>query len=634
MQTFMRKHRKLLLVIIILTIGIPMLFFGLPAFWHGAQGGAQGRVLATVGKVPIYEEQFMQALQQRAAAMAQGGTPASIEELDQAGVAGEILQQLIDQALFTHEIEQRKFSINEDFADERLREDSMFLNSEGQFDIETYNDWVRTMSDHKVNWNEIRRSVQENVARQVFVNTLSAPAGRVLDSQIEEELRDSSTKIRMRYAAVAPPVDVTEEELRTYFEENLDQFRGVPQRVAAYAAISLRPEVPEIAADLIRQAREGADFAALAEEHSAAQTGDGGALDWLGAEAQELEHRAPVFELAVGEVSDPVPGPGGYFIYKVEEERQNEETAAREVFARQIFLQALLSEEQREARNAQAQAVLASAQESGDLAAAAQEAGLELRQSAPFDMASELAEIPREDFRPFVLGLGNVEEGAFAPVISGLANLYVAQVTEVREGAAPAFEDAQEQVRERVIAQKKMSPEYQAEAQAFHERVKAAANSLEEIAAKFPELNLEIKESSEFSKRDFLFQDELYLSTPEIYAAIAHGEPGKLSGPYMDFRGEGYFVELSQVIPPTEEQMAAWPAERESLRERFMMMAERDLLEDYQLDMRQRLMLEVPISINQERLAVILRRDLAPGLEEITPETESPADTTPETVEG
>ena len=47
-------------------------------------------------------------------------------------------------------------------------------------------------------------------------------------------------------------------------------------------------------------------------------------MGWQKPREDELPHREALFELAVGEVSDPIPGPGGFFIYKVEEERLEE----------------------------------------------------------------------------------------------------------------------------------------------------------------------------------------------------------------------------------------------------------------------------------------------------------------------
>lgn len=611
MQSFMRKHRKLLLIIIILTIGLPMLFFGLPEFWAAAKGSNEP-VLAKVGDIPIYEEQYSQALQRQAQMMSQGATPPTIQELSASGAAQKVLQDLVDQALFTHEVEARDFSINEDFANDQLREESIFKKEDGTFDKEAYNSWVKTMEERGVNWNDVRRSVQDGVARQVFVKAISAPAARILESDIEKELADNSTKIRMKYVAIEPPAEVTEEEIQKQYSDNKERYKTEDKRVAEFVAVPLTPAAPEKAAEIVRQAREGADFAGLITAHSDSAEQNAGDLGWLSQADLAQPHRQVLGTLAPGEVSDPVYGPGGYFIYKVLEKRPNPDSGAEEVHAQQIFLRTELTPEERTAKEKQASDLLEKAKEGGDLAAAAQAAGLQVQTSDPFDFSSmSLRQVDTTDTRQFVSGLGSVAAGEFAPVINGRSNLFVAKVKEVQPGTIPPLEEVRERAKTDALMAKKQTPEYQQKLKVLADRITAEVKSVDEIPAKFPELNAQVKESSEFTKKDYLFQDQLYLSTPEVYDAIGHGDIGTMGGPFKDFQGTTYFVQLSQKTPPTDEEKAKWADERKTIAERQKMMNERDLIEDYQLDMRQRLTQQVPISIDQERLARILGHDQA-----------------------
>ncbi|MBI2432905.1 MAG: peptidyl-prolyl cis-trans isomerase [Candidatus Hydrogenedentes bacterium] len=622
MQDLMRKHRKLLMVVIVLTIGVPMLFFGIPAFWNEAsRRGDGGRVVATVGELPVYEEHFRQALQETAARQAPGGTPPTVQELDQNGTAGEVLQRLIDQALFTHELKQRHFNIDAGLADERLKEENIFKDSEGNFDREEYNNWILNLEERGVNWNAIRADIQDSIARQVFVTAISAPAGRVFDEEIQRELEDNSTKIQMKYTKIEPAVDVTEEEIQKQYASGPDKYKKPDQHTAEFAAISLVPEQPAKVAEVLGQARGGTDFATLADQSDNVEK-NGGDMDWVKPEKLTVDYQKVIAALQPGQVSDPVYGFNGYYIYKVDEERTNPDSGERELHARQLFIKAELTEEQRAEREAHADALLAKAKASGDLAAAAQEAGLQLEQAGPFDpMLTELAPLPKMDVRMFISPLTKVAKGEFAEVIKARTALYVARVTDVLPGTVPPLEEVRDKVREDALTAKKQTDEYQAQVKDYAGKIKEQAKTLEEIGVKFPELAPQIKTSSEFTKKDYLFQDQLFLSTPEIYDAIGHGEPGMMGGPFTDFQGVTYFVELVKKTPPAETEKADWDAQRKQIRQQKMMMAQRDLLEDYQLSLRQRLMQEVPIRIDEAVLGNVLNRD--PNA--ITPPAETPA---------
>src|SRR5690606_23362231 len=68
-----RKHKRGLLIIMFLLIGVPMLFFGVPAFQGGGQNVPGMAVVASVGGVPVMESDFMGRLNQIAQQQAASG---------------------------------------------------------------------------------------------------------------------------------------------------------------------------------------------------------------------------------------------------------------------------------------------------------------------------------------------------------------------------------------------------------------------------------------------------------------------------------------------------------------------------------------------------------------------------------
>ena len=151
--------------------------------------------------------------------------------------------------------------------------------------------------------------------------------GVTLES-IKKRLRDSLRVQKVIRRKVALRVSVTDQEIAQYLEEN----RAKLETGLSYHArhILLVPEdggsddaaweAARIKAELIRtQLAEGADFAAVARQHSKdASARDGGDLGTLkrGELSQEIE--AEILALEPGAVSKPYRSPLGYHVFKLE----------------------------------------------------------------------------------------------------------------------------------------------------------------------------------------------------------------------------------------------------------------------------------------------------------------------------
>jgi parvulin-like peptidyl-prolyl isomerase len=71
----------------------------------------------------------------------------------------------------------------------------------------------------------------------------------------------------------------------------------------------------------------GEDFAALAQELSldSATKDQGGEKGWLARDELDLSYAGKVLALEVGTHSQPIPGPGGYYVFEVEEKQPEQE---------------------------------------------------------------------------------------------------------------------------------------------------------------------------------------------------------------------------------------------------------------------------------------------------------------------
>ncbi|MBQ0752479.1 MAG: peptidylprolyl isomerase [Roseovarius sp.] len=161
----------------------------------------------------------------------------------------------------------------------------------------------------------------------------------VLDQLIQQELLSQAHEGEMSRAAalqlenerravlaadVAEGVvnaDLTEERLQAAYEA---QYAGAEEETE-YKAAHILVETEEAAQKLVSELEGGANFAALAQEHSIGPSGpSGGDLGWFGDGVMVPEFFAAVSALEVGTVSAPVQTQFGWHVIKLEETRVKE----------------------------------------------------------------------------------------------------------------------------------------------------------------------------------------------------------------------------------------------------------------------------------------------------------------------
>lgn len=332
-------------------------------------------------------------------------------------------------------------------------------------------------------------------------------AGEIVsDKEVEDEFNRRNTKVQLEYIAVSPTayrsqVQATRRELEEYFETTRSAYNTPEQRdldlivieqsaVAASAAPSEeelrriyqasidrfrlgervrlrqimlnttdktpeeRQQAKELAEDLLKQIRNGADFAELAKKYSedTATAPAGGDIGWVarGQTVPEFENAA--FALNPGQVSDVIQTEYAYHIIEVLEKDRERVQSFDDVRGQ-------LAEEQI------TQNAVTRMQDVGDLvheeltadplaaAEIASKNGLAYRRIERFDGSGSITELSSNAEALAILT--SLQKGQVTPIMLGDGeSLVVAAVTEVYPSRPSEFAEVEDRVRDIVISSK------------------------------------------------------------------------------------------------------------------------------------------------------------------------------------
>ena len=118
---------------------------------------------------------------------------------------------------------------------------------------------------------------------------------------------------------MSPDIEITEEDMETYFEENKADFAQPEQVRASHILV----EDEATAKEVLEKINAGEDFAELAKEYSTDGSAEnGGDLGFFGTGEMVEAFETAAFALEVGEVSDIVETEHGYHIIKVTDKQE------------------------------------------------------------------------------------------------------------------------------------------------------------------------------------------------------------------------------------------------------------------------------------------------------------------------
>ncbi len=135
----------------------------------------------------------------------------------------------------------------------------------------------------------------------------------------KEVKKDLETNLKAK-KLVEDTIEISEDEMKSYFDENKDSF-DQPEQVKA-SHILVKDE--KTANEVKKKLSDGEKFADLAKEYSTdtASKEDGGSLGYFSKEDMVQEFSDAAFNLKVGAISNPVKTEYGYHIIKVTDKKE------------------------------------------------------------------------------------------------------------------------------------------------------------------------------------------------------------------------------------------------------------------------------------------------------------------------
>jgi peptidyl-prolyl cis-trans isomerase D len=388
--------------------------------------------------------------------------------------------------------------------------------------------------------------------------------------------------------AIRAKVNVPEADIERAYNENIEQ-HSTPEQVRA-SHILLRTEGKDEAAvkakaeDLVKQARAGADFAALATANSEDEgtAKNGGDLDFFGRGRMVPEFDQVVFTMEPGQVSDPVKTQFGYHVIKVVDKKPGTMRTLAEV--RQQILDQLAYERAQAQAADLAQTIASEVNGPDDLDRAAERHGLAVQESGFFSRDEQILTLgssPEAVARAF-----EIQQGEIAGPVQSARGFAFETVTAIQPPTMPSLEQAKEQVREAVIKQKARDLSRQRAAEVAA-RLKSAANF--EQAAKAAGVT---PKTTELITREAPIPD--LGNVPDV-SDVAFSLPvGALSDPITTDNGTA----LLKVLEKQEVSPAEWASNKDNFRAELLNDKRNRFFASYMTKQKQKMTIE----LNRETL--------------------------------
>jgi peptidyl-prolyl cis-trans isomerase D len=499
----MRRHKGWLKWFLAL-VAVAMCLYLIPDFMSGSTSSptSSGDVLAEVGGRKITVRDFdIRYQSQLETFRRQFGGSVNSTVLKQLQIEQQVLRQLIEDQVAAIEAERLGISVSDDelaaqimalrlfqdgngqfVGDQEYRQILLSLNpplTVGQFEDDyrrdlalgrlrtAVTDWMGVSED------ELQREYkQRNEKVNLLVVAVTANAFRdkvtVSDADIAAHFEANKESYRIgeqrsiRYfvvdrKAARAKVTVTAAEIQRDYNDNIDLFRTPEQIRASHILFKIEgkseAEVRTRAEGVLKQVKTGADFAALAKQHSEDEMtkAGGGDLNYFPRGQMVPEFEKAAFSMKPGETSDLVKSVHGFHIIRVMDHKPEVVRALDEV--RTTIQERLAAQKTARVLSEQAGQLAADVKSAEDLDRGAARANAKVMTSGLFTRQSPVPGLgPAPQVTDAAFRLKDTQEAA-GPVDTPDGPVFLA-LAQKREPELPKLEDVRERVRTDLITRR------------------------------------------------------------------------------------------------------------------------------------------------------------------------------------
>ncbi len=349
MMTKLREMSKLFLYLLVVAfLALMVLEWGADITGRSSRGS---NVVGEINGHKITVEEYNQMLQNAYESERQR-TGGELSDADMKRLQNEVWENIIQQILLQEQIKKMGIKVTKrEIAYHSVHNPPQYFRNipafltNGQFDINKYRQALQNP--------QVEQTVVSYVAQNLpFQKLLARITAAVMVT--EEEVKDAFMRQNMRakveylgapmYKFSSKEVEVSEEEAKKYYDEHKEDFKVEEKRVLNYVLFSTAPthkdsmRVYQLAEDILKEAKSGADFAKLADEYSddpSVQTNHGD-LGYFKRGDMDPAFEKAVFAAKPGDIIGPVKTRFGLHIIKIVDRKK--ENGVEKVRASHILL--------------------------------------------------------------------------------------------------------------------------------------------------------------------------------------------------------------------------------------------------------------------------------------------------------
>ncbi|MCF7793701.1 MAG: peptidylprolyl isomerase [Candidatus Cloacimonetes bacterium] len=246
--------------------------------------------------------------------------------------------QLKQRILFNKEIKKRRVKVSEDDVIAALQDppddvkEIEQMQTDGEFDQDKYTDMLlenqqfAAYMENRVRGMLPYEKLYEDVKSEVVLTE------EELQKEYIKENDKAEADIIYFDSSLIPEVDITDEDMQEYYDENKEEYKRGPARKLKYVRMDLaaseadKKAAKEKIDSLYVVVSEGADFAEIARKYSQDSSAPkGGDLGYFEEGRMVPEFSAAAFSMDIGQISEPVETQYGWHIIKTTGKKQSPE---------------------------------------------------------------------------------------------------------------------------------------------------------------------------------------------------------------------------------------------------------------------------------------------------------------------